>query len=355
MIITERMVSGIIGIALAAGAVSCASTPAFRDAKGKPLTGSIAVIEKVPIGGIDQWLFIRGADSSRPVLLFLHGGPGSPETPLVRALCPDLEKLFVVVHWDQRMSGKSYSSKTPEESITVEQYVRDTLELTEYLRKRFNTEKIYLMGHSWGSILGVLTVKRDPQSYHAFIGIGQVVHQNVGEEISYDFAMAKAKEKNDTCAIKRLEKIGRPPYPPERIVSSIWKERKLVIKYGGAFYTEENRKKIMRVRYILCQDEYNFGDKINWIRGQVYLCRKLFNEILGIDLRVAAPKLEVPAYFFQGTHDYQTPVVLVKDYFGKLEAPRKELFLFENSAHSPIFEEPERFIELVREKILGGR
>ncbi len=347
--------ASLFGIIIALAATSCVSTPPFRDKEGKPIEGSIAVMEKIPVGGIDQWLFIRGADSSRPVLLFLHGGPGSPETPLVRAFCPDLERLFTVVHWEQRMSGKSYSGNTPEESITVEQYVRDTLEVTEYLRKRFERERIYLMGHSWGSILGVLTVKRDPRPYHAFIGTGQVVHQIEGEEISYDFVMSKAKENNDKRAIRRLEKIGRPPYPRERIVSSLWKERKLVVKYGGAFYSGENRKKIMRARHILCQEEYNFCDKINWIRGQVYLCRNLFDEILGIDLREAAPRIEVPVYFFQGAHDYQTPAALVKDYFGMLKAPRKDLFLFENSAHSPIFEEPERFIELVREKVLEGR
>ncbi|MBN2079320.1 MAG: alpha/beta hydrolase [Spirochaetes bacterium] len=345
----------IFSIIIALAVTSCVSTPAFKDKEGKALEGSIAVIEKVPIGGIDQWLFIRGEDASRPVLLFLHGGPGSPEASLVRAFCPDLERIFMVVHWEQRMSGKSYSGTTPGESITVDQYVRDTLELTEYLRKRFERDKIYLMGHSWGSILGVLTVKRDPRPYHAFIGIGQVVHQLEGEEISYDYVMSKAKENKDKRAIRRLEKIGRPPYPQERIVSSLWKERKLVIKYGGAFYSEENRKKIMRARYILCQEEYNFSDKINWIRGQVYLCRNLFDKILAIDLREAASKLEVPAYFFQGIHDYQTPAVLVKDYFGMLDAPRKELFLFENSAHSPIFEEPERFIELVRDTVLKGR
>jgi len=151
-------------------------------------------MEKIRLGGIDQWISIRGSNKRKPLLLFLHGGPGAPVTPLAHKFCPELANLFVVVNWEQRGAGKSFSRKIPVESMTVKQFVSDTAELSKMLLKRFDRKKLFLLGASWGSFLGVSTILKHPDLYYAYIGIGQVVYQTEGEKISYDFVMRKAKK-----------------------------------------------------------------------------------------------------------------------------------------------------------------
>ena len=154
------------------------------DPQGKVLPNSISLIEKIPVGGMDQYLVIRGEDADKPVLLMLHGGPGTPEFPLMRDPNLVLEKEFVVVHWEQRGAGKSFSPDIPVESMTTNQLIADAAEVSNYLRKRFKQEKIYLMGHSWGSFLGILTAQRYPKLFHAYVGIGQVASQYQAEKLS---------------------------------------------------------------------------------------------------------------------------------------------------------------------------
>ncbi len=327
-------------------------TPPFTGTNGKELEESIAVLEKVKLGGIDQWIIIRGSDASRPLLLFLHGGPGATAAPLVRKLLPELEDLFVVVHWEQRGAGKSFSSTIPAESMTVEQFVSDTAELSKMLLKRFNRNKLFLLGASWGSFLGISTVKKHPDLYYAYIGAGQVVYQAEGEKISYDFVLRKAREANDEEALSVLKRIGRPPYPKDRSVRYLQKQRRLLRKYRGSIYEEVNLRRLSDPRHVLFQKEYNFMDKINWLRGQYFSEKHLGLEFRNIDLSVEASEIEVPIVLVQGKHDWHTPTVLVEKYFDVLKAPKKELHIFEKSAHVPIGEEPEKFIRIVKERVL---
>lgn len=323
----------------------------FLSKDGKTVAGSIAVIKTVNINGLNQRMIIRGRDSTKPVLLYLHGGPGDPEFPFVRHFNSAIEDLFVVCYWDQRGAGLSYSKDIPPETMTLSQFVDDAGTVSEYLIRRFNCKKIYLLGHSWGTLLGSFTVKKYPEYYNAFIAVGQVGDQQQAEKISYDFVLTRARELKDRKAIRTLEEIGPPPYPdPKVAIEKMIKERKYVIRYGGAikrgnFYPQA-------IKPILICSEYSFMDKINYLKGMKFSKDFLWDVIMKSNLFREIPAQQIPIYIMQGTSDYETSYSVAKEYFDILQAPVKKFFTFENSAHSPIFEEPEKFNMILKEILL---
>jgi pimeloyl-ACP methyl ester carboxylesterase len=172
-------------------------------------SAGIASLEKIRLGGVEQWIQIRGNDRTKPILLFLHSGPGFPEMPFSHVNAP-LEKDFVVVQWDQRGSGKSYSPLIPESSMTIEQFVADTHELAQLLLRRFGRPKLYLVAHSWGSIVGALTVLNYPELFYGYVGISQAVDPPESERMMYRFALETATAQGDEKAVKELHRIGLP-------------------------------------------------------------------------------------------------------------------------------------------------
>ncbi|UNC91414.1 alpha/beta fold hydrolase [Candidatus Contubernalis alkaliaceticus] len=314
----------------------------------------IQSLEQVTLGEVEQWISIRGHDQNNPVLLFLHGGPGSSVIPIVRHFNSGLEEYFVVVNWDQRGAGKSYNPDIPVDSMNIEQFVSDTLELTHLLQERFEQEKIYLMGHSWGTIIGTPAVQQQPELYHAFIGVGQAVNFKEGEKISYNYTLDAAYRLGDEKAIQQLEDIGPPPYLGDDFHNRIVVQRTWLQKFGGLDYTERNptRSDINYVWLFLTAPEYSLGDTVNMLKGGQFSFRALWEQLHQFNYIEEIPRLEVPVYFLMGRHDYVTVFELVEEYYDKLEAPHKELIWFDNSAHSPNFEEPERFVEVVTQKIL---
>ncbi len=324
-------------------ATSCAKTPAINSQNG------ISSIESVELGNVKQWLLIRGADADAPLLLFLHGGPGSPEMPIMPHYTSGLEDHFVVVHWDQRGAGKSYHVSIPEDSMNIEQFVSDAYELTQMLRLRFDKEKIYLVGHSWGSMMGVLLIKQYPELFHAYVGIGQVVDLKRNESISYLFTLDEAYKRNNKTAIRELEGIGPPPYAKH---SYLVTQRKWLVKFGGALYGKKGYGE--QVKVALAAPEYGPVDYLKFIHGGNSSTKLMWEEMQGCNFIEQAPRLEVPVYFFAGRHDYNTPFELVEEYYEMLDAPAgKHLVWFENSAHSPNLEEPRRFIKVMVEQVLG--
>ncbi len=324
-------------------------TAPFKGADSKPLKGSIAVIEQISLGGVDQYLIIRGADQNKPVMLFLHGGPGSPEYAFMKAFNPDLENDFVLVYWEQRGAGKSWSENIPPESMTLEQMISDTRELSEYLAERFNKEKIYVMGHSWGSFLGMLTAYQHPELFHAYFGIGQVCDQYRGELVSFEWVKEQARKNNDKKAIKNLESLS---FPDSQAGSDVWKaflmtERNYVMRYGGGV-TREMKGMGPLVKMVFATREYTFSDKMNFMRGSMFSLEHLWLDVINTNLFHHIDSMQVPIYIFQGVYDYQTPYVVARDFYEQLKAPHKEFFTFENSAHSPLFEDVERFNELIK-------
>jgi len=342
----------IIGLVVILWIKSPGVTDPITDVNGQTITGSIASIEKVTLGNVEQFLIIRGADITKPVMLFLHGGPGSPEMIFMKNTNKVIENDFVMVYWEQRGAGKSYSKETPVESMNIEQLISDTKELSEMLAKRFEKEKIYVMGHSWGSLLGILTAHRHPELFHAYVGVGQVCHQYKGEQISFEWVKEQANKHNDADAIEALAAMN---FPDSLANSDVWLdflsvERNYVMQFGGGV-THEMRKVWPIIKMILNAKEYTFREKMNYMPASMFSIKQLWTDVIKNNLFHEIDSMQVPVYIFQGAHDYQTPTSLAKEFYDQLKAPKKEFFTFQNSAHSPMMEEVERFNLLVKENI----
>ncbi len=331
-------------------------TDPITDARGRPLPGSIAAIESIELGGVTQSLLVRGRSTDNPVLLFLHGGPGTSELGILRRYnVPALEPHFTVVIWDQRGAAKSFSAIEPRSAMTVEQLVADTLELSALLCRRFAKDKIFLAGHSWGSALGALSVAREPARFHAFVGIGQVADMLEGERLSYRFTLERATQAGDRRAVAKLRSLGEPPWSPP-IRPKLLAQRALLARYGGEVHGDRHGGALIVLRALLCS-EYGLRDRWNFFRGALASMDLLWEELLTIDLFAQAPALDVPVYFLEGRHDYEAPSSVAARYFDALRAPRKELVWFERSAHFINVEEAEAFnrffTERLRAEVLG--
>lgn len=322
------------------------------DSAGLTIPGSISVIEKITLGGAEQYLIIRGADSSKPVMLFLHGGPGSPEFAFINKTNPDLENDFVMVYWEQRGAGKSYSKEIDPQTMTVSQLVSDTKELSQMLAKRFNQEKIYLMGHSWGSFLGILTSWQYPELYHAYFGIGQVCDQYRGEQISFEWVKEQAEIRDDKKAIEKLSALTFPDSLAtiDQWIDFVMYERMYVSEYGGGV-THESTSMWPVIKLLLTAKEYTLSDKLSFMSGSMFSLEHLWLDVVNTNLTSKIDSMQIPVYIFQGKYDYQTPYIVAKEFFDQLKAPVKEFYTFENSAHSPIMEETEKFNSIVMEKV----
>jgi len=323
-------------------------TPIIKDEKGKPKTNSIATLEKVRIGGINQCVLIRGHDVNNPILLFLHGGPGSAQIGIAYKFQRKFEKYFTVVQWDQRGAGKSFSFKIPKQSMNIEQFIIDSNELIEQLKKRFGKDKIFLVGHSWGSALGMLLIQRYPENFHCYIGMGQSINQIEGEKISYEFVLEQAKKNNNKKAIKQLEKIKN---------KEVWDlkysqiQRRWLNRFGGWYHGAKSNWIVLKLLFI--SPEYSIVDLIKFVIGALFSLRRMWKNVLQeINLFEQVKEVEVPVYFCAGKYDYNTPFELVEKYYNQIKAPTKNLFWFEKSAHSPNFEEKSKFEDIMINQIL---
>jgi pimeloyl-ACP methyl ester carboxylesterase len=331
----------LAAIAAAAALAACASTPAIKDGQGKPLAGSVAYLGYVELGGLPQFVCARGRSADNPVLLYLHGGPGSAETAFMRHFDAALEEDFIVVNWDQRGAGKSYSKDIPLASMNVDQFVSDTHELVAWLKAKFGKQKIYLAGHSWGTILGVRTVRKYPEDFLAYVGVNQYVDAAENERISYEYTLAEARKRNNAKAVKELEAIGAPVAGRyQRPLEDMLIQRKWLGEFGGAMHT-----KVDYVAAVLAASEYR--DKgplfLASMDAAKFSVAAMQSELLKTDLLADATEFGVPVYFFVGRYDYNTPFVLAERYFERLAAPAKTLVWFDESAHLIPFEEPAAF------------
>jgi pimeloyl-ACP methyl ester carboxylesterase len=343
---------GLLMLGLVTVAVSqlSAYTPAIVNPQGKQLPGSIATLEKIRLGGNEQWLSIRGESTESPILLFLAGGPGGSQLASLRYSLGEagLEDHFIVVNWEQPGSGKSFES-VDRAKMTPERYVSDGHELVLYLLQRFNGQKVYLMGESWGSALGIMMVQRDPQLFNAFVGTGQMVDFTQCDLLCYDFALRWAQERGDTGQVEKLKNQGPPPYYGNDVA---WKEAAYLLdtfsymNQNPAIYERGNTFKD------LLSPEYGLYDKINWLRGPLDTLNYVYPQLWGVDFRKQATRLEVPIYFLIGRHDINAPVSLTEEYYNLLQAPHKEIVWFEHSGHTPWVSEPEQFVDVVVNKVL---
>jgi pimeloyl-ACP methyl ester carboxylesterase len=324
------------------------------DAGGNPFPNSISEKVHVTINGVEQGMFVRSADAAHPVLLFVHGGPAMPTYVLDQRYPTGLERDFTVVWWEQRGAGLSYSSDIPPETMTVQQMVADTLAVADYLRDRFGKDKIYLMGHSWGSFIGIQAAAKAPDRFHAYIGVGQITNQLESERLAYSYMLNEFKVRQNANMVRKLEAAPfamTVPFPESYMVI-----RDAAMHKSGVGTTRDMRSVITGIFIPAWLDrEYTLCEKLSIWRGKWSAHSvRLWNRVLAADVRVEVPKLDVPVYFLHGRHDYTTSYTLAKAYLKQLDAPLKGFYTYEDSAHSPIFEEPERTRTILRKDVLTG-
>jgi pimeloyl-ACP methyl ester carboxylesterase len=303
----------------------------------------------VDLNGSQQWISIRGKAVNKPVLLFLAGGPGGSQLVTERRALAGLEDSFLVVNWEQPGAGKSFDA-IDRSTLTPERYISDGLALVSYLRERFNQEKIYLLGESWGSVLGVWMVQRQPDSFHALIGTGQMVAFLENDLICYNFAMQWAQERGDMKKVAQLQKQGPPPYYGKDV--AIKEAAFLMDTFNYMNANPAIADDGFNTFQDLASSEYGLYDKLNWFRGALDTLNIVYPQLWKVDFRTQATELEVPVYFLIGRHDVNAPPVLTEEYYELLNAPRKELIWFEHSGHNPWVTESTAFVDVVVNKIV---
>jgi pimeloyl-ACP methyl ester carboxylesterase len=339
----------LVGVLLA---VSPGKPEPFLDESGKPLAGSISEKTFVNINGIEQGMFIKSKNAANPVLLYLHGG--MPDYFLTKKYPTGLENYFTVVWWEQRGSGLSYSPDIPRETMTLEQMISDTLEVTNYLRQRFRKEKIYLMGHSGGTFIGIQAAARAPELYYAYIGVAQMSNQLESEKLAYDYMLEQFKKNGNSDMVRKMEAA------PVTLAGGV-PDAYRVLRDGamhslgvGTTHDMDSVVTGIFLESLACRD-YTFMEKVNMWRGKSQSgISSLWNPMITTNLIQQLPELKLPVYFFEGIYDYTVSYTLAKDYFEKLRAPVKGFYTFEKSAHSPLFEEPEKMQKILQEDVLAG-
>jgi len=345
------VVLGVILVSVAAVWLSqiFATTPPITDAQGNVVPGSIASLERVQLGDSEQWVSIRGRDANNPVLLFLAGGPGGSQLTTARHALNGLEDHFVVVNWEQPGAGKSFDA-VERSTLTPKRYISDGHELVLYLRERFGVDKVYVLGESWGSALGIMLVQRYPNLFHAHIGTAQMVAFLETDLVCYEFALSWAQEQGDTQKVARLQEQGPPPYYGEGVA---WKQ----VTYLKDTYAYMNQNPAIiggfNTPRDLASPEYGLIDKVNWARGPLDTLGVVYPHLWDVDFREQATRLEVPVYFLIGRHDVNAPPALVEEYYDLLDAPHKELVWFERSGHTPWTSEPDKFVEVMVNTVLA--
>ncbi|WP_375770774.1 alpha/beta hydrolase [Archangium gephyra] len=322
----------------------------FRGPEGTLVPDSIAEVSSPRLGGVEQWVMIRGESLANPPLILLYGGPGLTETRLFRHFNAPLEKRFTVVYWDQRGSGKSYDPRSPTSSMTVERFIADLDELVEMVCKRLGKDRVTLYGHSWGSVLGVLYAARFPQKVAAYVGSGQVGDWAAGEAASYAFAVAEAERAGNRRALKALRAIGPPPHSAEKL----WTQRTWLMRLEGQLGP---RRLWDTARIFLSRPESSIFDLRNIMRGFRSSLDVMWAEVSKLNLLTLVPALQVPVFFFLGRRDHWVPPEGSVAYFDALIAPSKRLVWFEQSGHEPFADEPDKFntamVELVRPVVVA--
>ena len=331
-------VAGAAILALAA----CTGTRPFTDAAGQVVPGSIATMETHTIGGVPQSIWFRGLDRGRPAVILLHGGPGASESALFRHYNAGLEEDFLMVYWEQRGTGRSFHSDIPRESMTIEQLVRDLDEVVELVRQRFGKERVMLLAHSWGTVLGTLYAQQHPEKVAAYVGVAQIANFAEGERLSYLWTLRQAEQRGHRGAIEELQAMS----PGPRSVDDELTKGKWVERFGGMFHQDLSTGKLILAA--LGTEEAGVMDLVKFGQGNRFSLEALRPQYSKVDL-TRYRTFKVPVVFILGRHDWHVPAALAEDYFNLLSAPEKRLVWFEGSAHNPPFEEPDRFVSVIRD------
>ena len=312
--------------------------------------GGIDELKAVDIGGIKQWISVRGNDPANPILLFIHGGPGSPMMPESWVFQRPWEDFFTVVQWDQRGSGKTFSAsgRKPDQSMTLDQMQADAEQLIDMLRQTYGKKKIFLMGHSFGSVLGMRVAQHRPDGLYAYIGVGQVVNALRNEGVGYQETLAQAEAVGNQAAIEELKALapypsadGSPPPLPKISV-----ERKWDVALGGMRYgrTSDPETSIRSL-----SPAYSDYDVESAGLGEASSTSILLSQLVSVNFdNISAFKC--PVFFFAGAADRTTPTILVETFYRHIQAPVKKLFKIDRASHDVVFDAPgEVLVDLVRD------
>ena len=337
-IVMGVMALGIVGLAVALARP--ASTAPILGPDGQPLSGSIAEFATVEIGGVDQVMLIRGTDSDNPVLLHLSGGPGGTDLGAMRA-DTELEQDFVVVTWDQRGTGKSYATSIdPVQDLTVDQSVADTIEVATYLRDRFGQDRIFLTANSWGTIPSVYAVQRQPELFHAYIGTGQMVDNRETDQMFYDDALAWAQQVGNVGLADQIRDAGPPPY--DNLLDYTY-----TVSYEHQWNAYPGVDDLWEMPFNVFVPENTLMDRINATRAMFDVNWFVYPQLQDYDFREEVTSLEVPVHLVLGRHEARGRDVPAREWFELLQAPSKELVVFDDAGHRPSFEQPHEFAELM--------
>jgi pimeloyl-ACP methyl ester carboxylesterase len=302
----------------------------------------------VRIGGIEQWITIRGQDRDNPAILVLHGGPGAPLSPLPSHFLP-WEGYFTVIQWDQRGAGKSYQPSGAAPSIEL--MVRDALEVSEYARNRLHRSKIILVGHSWGSVLGVYTVRARPEIFEAWVGTGQIVNMQRNEVVAYDRVLAQARARGDKAAVEALEKSGAPPY---REIRQMGVERRWAMQYEPGLHFGPLGPGGLLVE-LLSAPDYSLKDLDNYFKGMTggddYCGQAMDGPMMRVDLPSLGTDFPVPFFVVEGSEDDITPAAPAKAYFDKITAPRKAFSLIPDAGHMALLTRSDMFLKFLLDNV----
>ncbi len=306
---------------------------------------SISMLKQVPINGTGHEVMIRGEDRSNPVVIFVHGGPGCSEIPYIREYQKRLEQHFTIVHYDQRGSGKSFHFGEDYSGLSSDLLVEDLLALADYVTAELGVSKVLLVGHSFGTYIGMKAAAQAPEKFTAYIGIGQVADHAESELDGLNFAVEQALQAGNTGDAERLEKL-RPDISEGKGLTP----RDLIRKYGGA--ARQLNDNMLYYKGFLLAPEYNLLDVVRYWRGVELSQGILLAEEMERSIPDLVDKLEIPCFFVMGQYDYMTSTKAARTYFDRLEAPHKEFILFRDSAHYPQLEEEKRFAEWMEDTFL---
>jgi proline iminopeptidase len=312
--------------------------------------GGVERVERVSIGGIDQWVSIRGTDRRNPVLLYIHGGPGYVSMPMSWWFTRGWEEFFTVVQWDQRAAGKTHLLSDPATiapTLTRERMIADAEEMAGWVRRELRKDKIFVLGHSWGSFLGLQLAKRHPEWLHAYIGVGQLIDGPESERRGWRFAIDAARRAGDADGIRELEAIASYAAPATTVsIKDLYVQRKWIGRYGGVMaYRRDNSADSGLAR--LSPDYTDEEIRHIW-DGNQFATPYLLPELVALDLTTIRT-LAVPLIVFEGRHDINVNADVTAAWFETVQAPEKHLVWFEHSAHLPMTEEPGKFfLSLVR-------
>jgi pimeloyl-ACP methyl ester carboxylesterase len=332
---------------------SASVNDAFRDIRTITTKEGVEEQELVAIGGVKQWISIRSRDRDAPILLVLHGGPGFTLSPVSDYYMRDWEEFFTVVQWDQRAAGKSFrrdekAALAP--TLTIERFVTDAEEMVEHLRKRFKQERVVVLAHSFGTIIGVKLAEKRPDLLHAYVGMGQFVDFMRSEELGYRQTLADARADQNQEAIAQLESIA--PFPdrvrPERNLQNLGIERRWLAHYGGYFRAggEGHHHAVAKL-----SPTHTSADLEVRQEAHNFIVEHMWDELASVSLSRDV-KFKVPVLIMQGRYDRGTSSTLVDEWFAAIQAPQKKLVWFEASSHMVYEEEPGKLLVALVNEVL---